>query len=155
MFCRPSPTSISRKASLTGSPSSVLRSFSTASARPMDSGCRSIGARRMSNSDASIEIRDLCKIFGRSPEQYVEAVRNGLSKAELGKTHGHILGLNNINISIPAGKIQVVMGLSGSGKSTLIRHINRLIEPTSGSIVIDGRNILEMSEAELREFRRN
>ncbi|CDX18244.1 hypothetical protein MPL3356_270024 [Mesorhizobium plurifarium] len=52
---------------------------------------------------ASIEIRDLYKIFGRSPERYVEPVRNGLSKPELGKRHGHILGLSNINISIPAG----------------------------------------------------
>ena len=109
----------------------------------------------MSKSDATIEIRELYKIFGRSPEKYVGSVRNGLSKSELGKAHGHILGLNNINISIPAGKIQVIMGLSGSGKSTLIRHINRLIEPTSGSIMIDGRNIVEMSELELREFRRN
>lgn len=121
----------------------------------MDTGCRSIGVQRMNKGDASIEIRDLYKIFGGSPRQYVQAVRDGLSKAELGKVHGHILGLNNINISMPAGKIQVVMGLSGSGKSTLIRHINRLIEPTSGSIIIDGRNILEMSEVELREFRRN
>ncbi|WP_287378636.1 glycine betaine/L-proline ABC transporter ATP-binding protein [Mesorhizobium sp.] len=104
---------------------------------------------------ASIEIRDLYKIFGRSPEQYVDPVRNGLSKSELGKKHGHILGLSNINISIPAGKIQVVMGLSGSGKSTLLRHINRLIEPTSGSITIEGRNILDMSELDLRRFRRN
>ena len=119
----------------------------------MATGCRSTGVRRMSNS--SIEIRDLYKIFGRTPERYVEAVKGGLSKADLGKAHGHILGLNNINISIPAGKIQVVMGLSGSGKSTLIRHINRLIEPTSGSIVINGRNVLEMSELELRDFRRN
>ena len=109
----------------------------------------------MSKSDASIEIRDLFKIFGRSPRQYVNAVQNGLSKAELGKKHGHILGLNNINISMPAGKIQVVMGLSGSGKSTLIRHINRLIEPTSGSIMADGSDILKMGEKDLREFRRN
>lgn len=109
----------------------------------------------MNSSDASIEIRDLYKIFGPNAENYIGAVQNGLTKAELGKSHKHILGLSNINISIPAGKIQVVMGLSGSGKSTLIRHINRLIEPTSGSIVIDGRNILEMSELELREFRRN
>src|SRR5262249_61690105 len=56
---------------------------------------------------------------------------------------------------LPAGKSPVGMGLSGSGKSTLIRHINRLIEPTSGSIIIDGRNILDMSELELRDFRRN
>jgi glycine betaine/proline transport system ATP-binding protein len=109
----------------------------------------------MSKSDASIEIRELYKIFGRSSRQYVKAVQDGLSKADLGKLHGRILGLNNINISMPSGKIQVVMGLSGSGKSTLIRHINRLIEPTAGSIIIDGRNILEMSELELREFRRN
>lgn len=108
----------------------------------------------MSKSATSIEIRDLYKIFGGNPKAYVEAVKNGMSKAELGDKHGHILGLNNINISMPAGKIQVIMGLSGSGKSTLIRHINRLIEPTSGSIMIDGRNVLDMSDDELREFRR-
>jgi len=106
-------------------------------------------------SNTSIEIRNLYKIFGKSTRQYVEAVRNGMSKAELARTHGAILGLNDINISMAAGKIQVVMGLSGSGKSTLIRHINRLIEPTSGSIIIDGRNVLDMPEADLREFRRS
>jgi glycine betaine/proline transport system ATP-binding protein len=109
----------------------------------------------MTKSSTSIEIRDLYKIFGSRPERFVECREGGMTKTELGKTHGHILGLNNINISMPAGKIQVVMGLSGSGKSTLIRHINRLIEPTSGSILIDGRNVLEMNELELREFRRN
>jgi glycine betaine/proline transport system ATP-binding protein len=108
----------------------------------------------MSNVQASIEIRDLYKIFGSNPERHVDAVKGGLSKADLGKVHHHILGLNNINISMPAGKIQVVMGLSGSGKSTLIRHINRLIEPTAGSIIINGKNVLEMSDLELRDFRR-
>lgn len=121
----------------------------------MGTGCKDIKVQRMNRNDASIEIRDLYKIFGRSPERYIESVREGLSKADLARANGHILGLNNINISMSAGKIQVVMGLSGSGKSTLIRHINRLIEPTSGSIIIDGRNIIEMSELELREFRRN
>lgn len=109
----------------------------------------------MTKSDSSIEIRDLYKIFGSHPQKYVEAVKGGMSKAELAKAHGHILGLNNINISMPAGRIQVVMGLSGSGKSTLIRHVNRLIEPTSGSILIDGKDVLAMSELDLREFRRN
>lgn len=111
--------------------------------------------RELNSSATSIEIRELYKIFGRSPERYVDAVRNGLSKTELQKEDGHILGLNNINITMLAGKIQVIMGLSGSGKSTLIRHINRLIEPTSGSITIDGHNVLKMSELELREFRRS
>ncbi|WP_246318951.1 quaternary amine ABC transporter ATP-binding protein [Peteryoungia desertarenae] len=108
----------------------------------------------MTSSQTSIEISDLYKIFGSSPRAHVEAVRKGLSKSDLGSMHGHILGLNNISISMPAGKIQVVMGLSGSGKSTLIRHINRLIDPTSGSIMIDGQNVVDMSENELREFRR-
>src|SRR5262245_43319195 len=155
MFCRRSLISISRKAFSTALPSLASRSFLIVSARHMGTGCRSIGAQRMSKSDATIEVRELYKVFGRFPERYVHAVRNGLSKAELQKTHGHILGLNNINITMPAGKIQVIMGLSGSGKSTLIRHINRLIEPTSGSITIDGRNVLKMAELELREFRRN
>ncbi len=108
----------------------------------------------MSKNSTSIEIRDLYKIFGANPKAYVEAVKGGMTKAELSDDHGHILGLNNINISMPAGKIQVIMGLSGSGKSTLIRHINRLIEPTSGTITIDGQNVLAMSEDELRAFRR-
>ena len=102
----------------------------------------------------SIEIRNLYKIFGGNPAAHVGAVRAGMSKADLGSKHGHILGLRDINISMPAGKIQVVMGLSGSGKSTLIRHINRLIEPTSGQVLVNGQDVLRMSESELRDFRR-
>ncbi len=120
----------------------------------MAAGCRSTGAQALTKSQTSIEIRNLYKIFGAHPEAHVEAVRRGMSKEELGARHSHILGLNDINISMPAGKIQVIMGLSGSGKSTLIRHINRLIEPTWGEIVIGGQNVLEMSETELRDFRR-
>ncbi|MGY3611366.1 ATP-binding cassette domain-containing protein, partial [Bradyrhizobium sp. Lot11] len=57
-------------------------------------------------------------------------------------------------IEIPSGRIQVIMGLSGSGKSTLIRHINRLIDPTSGEVLVDGVDVVKMSEIELRTFRR-
>lgn len=109
----------------------------------------------MTKSQTSIEIRNLYKIFGSDPKAYVDAVRGGMAKDELGAKHGHILGLNNINISMPAGKIQVIMGLSGSGKSTLIRHINRLIEPTAGEILIGGQNVLAMDDGALREFRRS
>jgi glycine betaine/proline transport system ATP-binding protein len=69
--------------------------------------------------------------------------------------HGHVLGLKDINISMPAGGIQVIMGLSGSGKSTLIRHINRLIDPTSGEVVIGDEDVVKMDDAQLREFRRH
>lgn len=102
-----------------------------------------------------IEIRNLYKIFGARPRDYVEAVRNGLTKTELNEKHRHVLGLRDINLSVQPGTIQVVMGLSGSGKSTLIRHINRLIEPTAGSIVIEGQDVVGMAKAQLREFRRN
>ena len=84
----------------------------------------------------------------------INHVRNGTSKRTLLDKHGHVLGLNDVNLDIPAGEIQVIMGLSGSGKSTLIRHFNRLIEPTAGEIIVDGRNVIEMGKNELRDFRR-
>lgn len=102
-----------------------------------------------------IEIRNLYKIFGPKGGDYVEAVKGGMSKADLNEKHGHVLGLNDINISMPGGQIQVVMGLSGSGKSTLIRHINRLIDPTAGEVLYQGQDVCEMSDAELQDFRRH
>lgn len=102
-----------------------------------------------------IKIRNLYKIFGPNGKSYVDAVKNGLGKAELLEKHGHVLGLRDINLEIPSGCIQVIMGLSGSGKSTLIRHINRLIDPTAGEVLIDGTDIVKMNDAELREFRRH
>ncbi|OLP53026.1 proline/glycine betaine ABC transporter ATP-binding protein [Rhizobium rhizosphaerae] len=101
-----------------------------------------------------IRIRNLYKIFGSNPGAYVEAVRNGLTKTELNVKYGHVLGLRDINIDMPSGSIQVIMGLSGSGKSTLIRHINRLIDPTAGEVLVDGTDVVKMSETELRTFRR-
>ncbi|WP_040615968.1 ATP-binding cassette domain-containing protein, partial [Roseibium sp. TrichSKD4] len=104
---------------------------------------------------SGIEIRNLYKIFGSNGKAMIDLVKNGISKAELNERHNHVLGLNNINISMPAGKIQVVMGLSGSGKSTLIRHINRLIDPTDGEVLYCGEDVCQMSASELREFRRH
>ena len=105
-----------------------------------------------------IQVRGLYKIFGPSPEKFLEPVRQGMSKQELRDQHGHVLGLRDINIDMPAGGIQVVMGLSGSGKSTLIRHINRLIDPTAGQVLaqVDGqeRDVVAMRSAELLKFRR-
>ncbi|QND45606.1 glycine betaine/L-proline ABC transporter ATP-binding protein (plasmid) [Rhizobium lusitanum] len=102
-----------------------------------------------------IKIRHLYKIFGPNPMAYVDAVQKGLTKAELNEKHGHVLGLRDINIEISSGCIQVIMGLSGSGKSTLIRHINRLIDPTAGEVLVDGVDVVKMNEAELRTFRRH
>ncbi|WP_417667499.1 quaternary amine ABC transporter ATP-binding protein [Roseibium sp.] len=102
-----------------------------------------------------IEIRNLYKIFGPNGADMVEKVKGGMSKTELNEKFNHVLGLDDINISMPGGKIQVVMGLSGSGKSTLIRHINRLIDPTAGEVLYGEDDICKMSPTELRAFRRH
>ena len=103
----------------------------------------------------AIEIRNLYKIFGPNGADYVDDVRNGMSKAALNEQHGHVLGLKDINVTCEGGEITVVMGLSGSGKSTLIRHINRLIEPTAGEVLYEGMNVTDMSAKELQNFRRH
>ncbi len=103
---------------------------------------------------SSIEIRGLYKIFGPRAGDFVAAVKGGIGKAELNESSSHVLALKDIDITMPAGCITVVMGLSGSGKSTLIRHINRLIEPTVGEVLVDGVDVCRMSPPELRAFRR-
>ena len=105
--------------------------------------------------DIKICVRNLYKIFGDDPQSALEKVRGGMSKADLQAETGHVLGLNNINVDMPAGKTTVIMGLSGSGKSTLIRHLNRLIDPTSGEVIMNGENILDYNERRLREMRKH
>lgn len=102
-----------------------------------------------------IEIKHLYKIFGEKAAGLVDAVKGGMSKAALMERHSHVLGLKDINITMPAGCIQVIMGLSGSGKSTLIRHINRLIDPTAGEVLVGGVDIVKMKKADLLQFRRH
>ena len=104
--------------------------------------------------DSAVEIKNVYKIFGPRPETVIDLVKSGVSKQQLMEIHGHVLGLENVNIEIAAHEIQVIMGLSGSGKSTLIRHINRLIEPTSGQIIVGGKNVLSMDKNQLMNFRR-
>jgi glycine betaine/proline transport system ATP-binding protein len=79
----------------------------------------------MADAGANIEIKSLYKIFGADAADYVRLVKEGIGKAELNERHGRVLGLKDINISMPAGGIQVVMGLSGSGKSTAVPTSSR------------------------------
>ena len=97
-----------------------------------------------------VSIRGLYKIFGTRGKDVLQHVKDGMGKEELLARHGHVLGLNNINVGMQAGEITVVMGLSGSGKSTLIRHLNRLIEPTVGEIIVQGEDVMGLSEDGLR-----
>jgi glycine betaine/proline transport system ATP-binding protein len=101
-----------------------------------------------------ISIRNLYKIFGAYPRSMVSKVQGGMGKTELLNKHRHVLGLQEINVDIRDGDITVIMGLSGSGKSTLIRHLNGLIAPTAGEILLDGVNVAGINGAALRELRR-
>ncbi len=103
---------------------------------------------------ALIEISHVTTIFGRRPDRAQKALAAGTSKEKLLAETGHTIALRDVNLSVRRGEIFVVMGLSGSGKSTLIRHINRLIDPTAGSILIDGTDVLKLSIPELIRFRR-
>jgi len=104
--------------------------------------------------DLAIAMRGVTKIFGPDPEGALALLRAGKSKAEVQAETNHVVGLDNVSLDIASGQIFVVMGLSGSGKSTLIRHVNRLIEPTAGEILVHGTDVLKMSLDELRTYRR-
>jgi glycine betaine/proline transport system ATP-binding protein len=105
-------------------------------------------------STAKIRIRELTKIFGTRPAQALKLLGEGHSKDEIFERTGQVVGLNRVSFDVQAGEIYVLMGLSGSGKSTLIRLVNRLVEPTSGSVLIDGQDVAKMRDTELVRWRR-
>lgn len=107
------------------------------------------------DADVKIRIRGVYKIFGRHEAEALRLLRQGVEKSEVQAQTGANVGLAGVDADIPAGRITCIMGLSGSGKSTLVRHLNRLIDPSAGSIYVDGEDILKLSLAQLRELRRH
>jgi glycine betaine/proline transport system ATP-binding protein len=105
--------------------------------------------------DTKIEIRDVYKVYGPDEAKAVAMLRQGADRQSVQLETRCNVGLAGISATIPTGKISCVMGLSGSGKSTLVRHLNRLIDPSAGQILIDGDNILTLSMPELRHLRRH
>ncbi|KRM64268.1 ABC superfamily ATP binding cassette transporter, ABC protein [Ligilactobacillus agilis DSM 20509] len=101
-----------------------------------------------------LEVHNLTKIFGRKRKAALNLVKQQVSKTEILKKTDATVGVYDANFKVKAGEIFVIMGLSGSGKSTLIRMLNRLINPTSGQIYIDGKDVAKMNEEELRQVRR-
>ncbi|GEK34471.1 quaternary amine ABC transporter ATP-binding protein [Kurthia sibirica] len=104
---------------------------------------------------SKIRVENVSKIFGKKIPQALELVKKGESKTAILKKTGATVGVNNTSFEVEDGEIFVIMGLSGSGKSTLVRLLNRLIEPTTGSILINGEDVSKMNKAQLREIRRN
>ena len=101
-----------------------------------------------------IEVKNLSKIFGKNIKQSIDLLDEGKKKEEVLKETGATVGVNRASFEVKQGEIFVIMGLSGSGKSTLIRLINRLIEPTEGSVTIDGEDLATMNKENLRRVRR-
>ncbi|MCP1105855.1 glycine betaine/L-proline ABC transporter ATP-binding protein [Serratia nevei] len=102
-----------------------------------------------------IEIQNVYKIFGHKTASALAMSQQGKTKQEVQAATDCVVGVHDLSMSIAAGEIFVIMGLSGSGKSTLVRHFNRLIDPTSGQILIDGEDILRYDEKQLEHFRRH
>lgn len=101
-----------------------------------------------------LEVKNLFKVFGETPEDAFTLIEQGLNKDQIFEQTGLTVGVKDVSLSINEGEIFVIMGLSGSGKSTLVRLLNRLIEPTRGSVLLKGSDIAHISDHELREVRR-
>ncbi|GAA4996288.1 glycine betaine/L-proline ABC transporter ATP-binding protein [Pseudonocardia tropica] len=102
-----------------------------------------------------IEVRNLTKVFGdgRAADEAVRLAGEGEGRSGIQRRTGATLAVHDVSFDIADGELFVIMGLSGSGKSTLVRLLNRLIEPTSGSITVDGRDLGSLGDADLRTLR--
>ncbi|MCX4161311.1 glycine betaine/L-proline ABC transporter ATP-binding protein [Paraburkholderia acidicola] len=101
-----------------------------------------------------VVVEGLCKVFGANPRLALDMLAGGSTKDEVFAKTGHVVGVHDVSFEVQEGEIFVLMGLSGSGKSTLIRLINRLVEPTAGKVLIDGRDVAAVRRSELTALRR-
>ncbi|WP_018664429.1 quaternary amine ABC transporter ATP-binding protein [Heyndrickxia acidiproducens] len=108
----------------------------------------------MDQENIKIEVNQITKIFGKHEKKALAMLKAGKSKKEIFQALGTTVGVSQASFQVRSGEIFVIMGLSGSGKSTLVRMVNRLIEPTKGSILIDGEDITKMNKEALRQLRR-
>lgn len=105
--------------------------------------------------DAQIRVANLYKVFGTDPQSVMPLIREGRAKEDILAETGHTVAIRDLSIDIDRSETFVIMGLSGSGKSTLIRHFNRLIDPTAGSIHVDDIDVMGLAQAELEAFRQH
>ena len=108
----------------------------------------------MDSSSSAIKIENVWKVFGNTSKDALDAIQNqGISKTEALEKYNSVIGVSNVSFDVKQGEIFCVMGLSGSGKSTLVRHINRLLEPTSGKILINNKDVMDLDREHLQELR--
>lgn len=102
---------------------------------------------------SKLEVINLVKVYGTQTQKSLEMLQKGLTKEEILTKTGQTIAVNNVSFSVQAGETFVIMGLSGCGKSTILRCLNRLINPTSGNVILDGQNITKLKPRELRQIR--
>ena len=108
----------------------------------------------MDSSSSAIKIENVWKVFGNTSLEALDAIQNkGISKTEALEEYNSVIGVSDVSFDVNQGEIFCVMGLSGSGKSTLVRHINRLLEPTSGKILINDQDVMQLDRDHLQELR--
>ena len=100
-----------------------------------------------------IEVHGLTKVFGKQATRALTLLAKGKSRDAIHKETGQLVAVNQVNFSVRQGEVVVIIGLSGSGKSTLLRCLNRLVEPSAGSVHVDGTDITRLSRKDLRSFR--
>ena len=104
--------------------------------------------------DAAVAVAHVWKIFGkRSAEAFAALQLQPLTKQKVLERYNCVVGVADVSFRVQPGEIYCIMGLSGSGKSTLVRHINRLLEPTAGQIMVNQTDIMAISDNELQHFR--
>ena len=104
--------------------------------------------------EAAIQIQNVWKIFGNTSNVALDAIqKKKISKQEALEKYNSVIGVSDVSFDVNKGEIFCVMGLSGSGKSTLVRHINRLLEPTSGKILINNQDVMQFNKENLQELR--
>ena len=104
--------------------------------------------------ETAIQIQNVWKIFGNNSKEALDAIQNKkISKQEALEKYNSVIGVSDVSFDVNKGEIFCVMGLSGSGKSTLVRHINRLLEPTSGKILINDQDVMQFDKDSLQELR--
>ncbi|UTW10099.1 glycine betaine/L-proline ABC transporter ATP-binding protein ProV [Marinobacterium rhizophilum] len=108
----------------------------------------------MTDSSEILSIKNVYKVFGAEPDTAMKMLEQGANKDEIFEKTGQVIGVFDASFSVKKGEIFVIMGLSGSGKSTLVRLLNRLIEPTSGTISLNGRDITRLGDKDLLDVRR-
>jgi glycine betaine/proline transport system ATP-binding protein len=103
--------------------------------------------------DQKLRVQNLVKIFGSNLDLALDQIKQGHSQDQILENTGNVVAIADVSFDVSPGEVFVVMGLSGSGKSTLIRCLNRLVEPTSGSIFIDEEDVVGADSERLRQLR--